>query len=96
MCDDALGRMGVARKPGRERLLPHLPEALDGAGDAPAGHFHYGAPPPELGLDLPPYDTIAPQAGMLALFPSILWHGTVPTRGGTRLNIAFDIVPAAG
>jgi len=62
---------------------------------APAGHFHYGAPPPELGLDLPPYATIAPQVGHLVLFPSTLWHGTKPTAGGERLNIAFDIVPSA-
>jgi len=69
--------------------------ALSDPGAAPAGHFHLGAPPPELGLDLPPYATIAPQAGHLVLFPSTLWHGTVPTAGGERLNIAFDIVPAA-
>ncbi|MBB3956686.1 putative 2OG-Fe(II) oxygenase [Novosphingobium sediminicola] len=61
---------------------------------APAGHFHYGAPPPELGLDLTPYATIAPQRGHLVLFPSTLWHGTVPTASGERLNIAFDVVPA--
>ncbi|NKJ01765.1 putative 2OG-Fe(II) oxygenase [Novosphingobium sp. SG707] len=60
---------------------------------APAGHFHYGAPPPELGLDLAPYATIAPRRGHLVLFPSTLWHGTVPTTSGERLNIAFDIVP---
>lgn len=63
-------------------------------GVAPAGHFHLGAPPAELGLDLAPYATIAPQAGRLVLFPSTLWHGTVPTAGGERLNIAFDVVPA--
>lgn len=61
---------------------------------APAGHFHYGAPPPELGLGLAPYATIAPRRGHLVLFPSTLWHGTVPTTSGERLNIAFDIVPA--
>ncbi|RVU07875.1 hypothetical protein EOE18_02020 [Novosphingobium umbonatum] len=65
-------------------------------GPAPAGHFHYGAPPAELGLDLPPYATINPRAGHLVLFPSTLWHGTYPTRAGQRLNIAFDIVPATG
>jgi len=66
------------------------------AGDAPAGHFHYGAPPAELGLDLAPYATMAPRAGMLVLFPSLMWHGTVPFAGGERLNIAFDVVPATG
>jgi len=67
----------------------------DDMGAAPAGHFHLGAPPPELGLDLPPYATIAPEAGHLVLFPSTLWHGTMPTQGGERLNIAFDIVTPA-
>lgn len=59
-----------------------------------AGHFHYGAPPPELGLTLAPYGTIAPAVGKLVLFPSTLWHGTVPFDAGERLNIAFDVVPA--
>jgi uncharacterized protein (TIGR02466 family) len=62
----------------------------------PSGHFHYGAPPTELGVDLQPYATIAPQRGHVVLFPSTLWHGTMPTQGGERLNIAFDIVPAQG
>ena len=60
-----------------------------------AGHFHFGAPPQELGLDLAPYGTIAPAAGQLVLFPSTLWHGTVPFDAGERLNIAFDVVPAS-
>jgi hypothetical protein len=30
------------------------------------------------------------------LFPSFLWHGTVPfRRGERRLTAAFDVVPAA-
>ncbi len=38
---------------------------------------------------------IRPEPGLLALFPSHLWHGTVPFSGtGTRLTIAFDLVPA--
>lgn len=65
-------------------------------GAAPAGHFHLGAPPEELGLALAPYATVAPRAGELVLFASTTWHGTVPTEGGERLNIAFDVVPAAG
>jgi len=64
-------------------------------GAAPAGHFHWGAPPPELGVDLPPRGVIAPQIGQLVLFPSYCWHGTVPIDGGERLNIAFDVVPGA-
>lgn len=37
---------------------------------------------------------IKPQPGMLALFPSYLWHGTEPFEGDApRLTIAFDVVP---
>jgi tetratricopeptide (TPR) repeat protein len=63
-------------------------------GPAPAGHFHWGAPPAELQVDLPPRGVIAPVAGQLVLFPSYVWHGTVPIDAGERLNIAFDVVPA--
>ena len=63
-------------------------------GEGTAGHFHWGAPPAELGLDLPPRGTIAPQPGMLVLFPSTKWLGTFPIAAGERLNIAFDIGPA--
>ncbi len=38
---------------------------------------------------------IKPAPGLLALFPSHMWHGTIPFSGdGTRLTIAFDILPA--
>jgi len=68
----------------------------DDPGPAPAGALHLGAPPAELGLDLAPYAVIPPRAGHMVVFPSILWHGTVPIAAGERLNIAFDVVPAAG
>ena len=70
-----------------------VPDVSD-MGDPPAGHLTLGAPPPELGLDLPPYGTFAPKAGTVAIFASTLWHATVPFTAGERLNIAFDIVPA--
>ncbi len=60
-----------------------------------AGCIQFGQPPLELGLDLPPRRVIRPQAGRLALFPSYIWHGTVPfTDEQSRLTIAFDLVPA--
>ncbi|CAN5337488.1 putative 2OG-Fe(II) oxygenase [soil metagenome] len=38
---------------------------------------------------------VRPVAGRLVLFPSYMWHGTVPFEGEeTRLSIAFDVVPA--
>ncbi len=37
---------------------------------------------------------VRPEAGMLVLFPSYFWHGTVPFSGEqTRLTVAFDVVP---
>jgi tetratricopeptide (TPR) repeat protein len=60
-------------------------------GPAPAGHIEFGTPPTELGLELPPYRHIEPRAGRLAIFPSTMWHGTVPFNDGERLVIAFDI-----
>lgn len=37
---------------------------------------------------------VRPEPGMLVLFPSYFWHGTVPFSGErTRLTVAFDAVP---
>ncbi len=58
---------------------------------SPAGHIAFGTPPVDLALDLPPYCTIKPQVGHLAVFPSTMWHSTVPFEDGERLVIAFDI-----
>lgn len=66
----------------------------DQMGPPPGGYLQLGAPPPELELGLAPIKTIVPEAGKLVLFPSTLWHGTVPIQSGERMNIAFDIVPA--
>jgi predicted 2-oxoglutarate/Fe(II)-dependent dioxygenase YbiX len=44
-----------------------------------------------LGLDLPPLRTILPRPGQLVLFPSTMWHGTIPFESGERLTIAFDV-----
>ena len=40
---------------------------------------------------------VKPEPGLLVLFPSYMWHGTIPFSGpdkATRLTIAFDVVPA--
>jgi tetratricopeptide (TPR) repeat protein len=43
---------------------------------------------------LPPEHLIKPEPGMLVLFPSYMWHGTVPfTSPGARLSVAFDLLP---
>ncbi len=43
---------------------------------------------------LPAEHFVKPSPGLLALFPSYMWHGTVPFSGDKpRLTFAFDVVP---
>lgn len=37
---------------------------------------------------------VQPKAGRLVLFPSYMWHGTIPFSEGERLTAPFDAVPA--
>jgi Flp pilus assembly protein TadD len=70
-----------------------LPNAL--ADESRAGWLKFGEPGPPTAPALPPEHFVKPQPGLLALFPSHLWHGTVPFGGDEpRLTIAFDVVPA--
>lgn len=40
---------------------------------------------------------VEPAPGRLVLFPSYVWHGTTPFKGaGSRISIAFDLIPALG
>ena len=44
---------------------------------------------------LPAQHAVRPEPGMLVLFPSYFWHGTVPFRSEqARMTVAFDAVPA--
>lgn len=74
-------------------LYVALPDAVQA--DGQQGWIQFGTPPDELGLDLPPRRVVQPQVGMLALFPSYTWHGTLPfAEDAERLTVAFDIAPA--
>ena len=43
---------------------------------------------------LSPEYSVRPAVGMLVLFPSYFWHGTVPFYSDqARLTVAFDAVP---
>ena len=57
------------------------------------GWLTLGEPQVELGLDLPPIRRIEPKPGQLVLFPSTMWHGTLPFAEGERLTVAFDAAP---
>ncbi len=64
------------------------------ARDPRAGWLKLGEPSrPPAGCG--PEKFIEPKLGMLVLFPSYFWHGTVPYEGSERLSAAFDVVPAA-
>ena len=74
-------------------LYVALPEEVrDGEGDA--GHLQFGVPPSELGIAISPRRVVKPEIGVLSLFPSYMWHGTVPFRSEhPRITVAFDLVP---
>ena len=55
------------------------------------GQLELGGSPAELGLDLAPLRLIEPKPGRLVIFPSTLWHGTLPFKSGERMTIAFDV-----
>lgn len=72
-----------------------LPEPADD-GDR-AGWLSLGNAEPSLGLDLDPVRLVEPKPGRLVLFPSTMWHGTLPFAQGERLTVAFDVArPPAG
>ncbi len=69
-----------------------VPSSVDA--ETHEGWLKFGEP----ALDLPecgPEKFIQPKPGRLVLFPSYMWHGTVPFTGkDTRLTLPFDVVPA--
>ena len=72
-----------------------LPPSVSDESGGQAGCIQFGQPTAELGLDLPPRRVIRPKPGYLAVFPSYMWHGTVPfSDSEPRMTIAFDMLPA--
>jgi tetratricopeptide (TPR) repeat protein len=58
------------------------------------GWLKFGEPTADFGSAFPPRLVVQPKPGRLVLFPSYLWHGTVPYRSPqNRTTIAFDVVP---
>ena len=61
--------------------------------DPLGGHLKFGEPPWDIGLAA--RRMVMPRPGRLVLFPSYLWHGTVPIHGPkSRTTISFDVLPA--
>ncbi len=79
----------------------HAPNWLSGVyypSDMPGiedeGAFAIGLLPEELGGG-GTARIVRPRAGRMILFPSFLWHGTLPFGGSEeRISLAFDMVPA--
>lgn len=62
--------------------------------EARQGWIKFGEPSFDLALQTPVRRAIQPAPGKLVLFPSYMWHGTVPFRdSASRTTIAFDVVP---
>jgi tetratricopeptide (TPR) repeat protein len=58
------------------------------------GCLAFGEPGIATQPTLPAQHVIRPAPGMLVLFPSYFWHGTVPfTSAQARLTVAFDVLP---
>jgi tetratricopeptide (TPR) repeat protein len=58
------------------------------------GWIKFGEPDLDVALVKPVRRTIQPVAGRLVLFPSYMWHGTMPFYAPTtRMTIAFDVLP---
>ena len=61
---------------------------------AKQGWLKFGEPAFDAALKQPVRRTIQPKPGRLVLFPSYMWHGTVPFHDkSARTTIAFDVVP---
>jgi tetratricopeptide (TPR) repeat protein len=70
-----------------------VPEAVKDE-TAKQGWIKFGEPALDVVLKHPIRRTIQPAAGRLVLFPSFMWHGTVPFHdNAARTTIAFDVVP---
>jgi tetratricopeptide (TPR) repeat protein len=62
--------------------------------DTRQGWIKFGEPELDVALNDPIRRAVQPVPGRLVLFPSYMWHGTIPFRDPSiRTTIAFDAVP---
>ena len=70
-----------------------VPREVEDRGER-SGWIKFGEPKFEV-PGAKPEKFVQPAAGKLVLFPSYMWHGTIPIHGDEpRMTIAFDVVPA--
>ncbi len=73
-----------------------LPDSMR-AGHTAEGILSFGAPGMLTTPPLPAELSVRPEVGLLVLFPSYFWHGTLPFHSDQpRLTVAFDAVPDTG
>ena len=73
-----------------------LPDSMR-AGRTAEGILSFGAPGMLTTPSLPAELSVRPEIGLLVLFPSYFWHGTLPFHSDQpRLTVAFDAVPDTG
>lgn len=77
--------------------LPPAITDVDANAHRQAGWIRFGIPDIEVtGWDFSPPRSERPHVGRLVLFPSFMWHGTVPfCDTQPRLTLAFDVMPLA-
>lgn len=72
-----------------------LPPSVASGDARHPGWIQFGEPPAHLDTGLGPRRVVQPKVGRLVVFPSYMWHGTVPFADETpRITIAFDALPA--
>ncbi len=71
-----------------------LPEVVKNT-DTHAGYFEYGCVPDDLCIETDaPRGFVRPEVGRLVIFPSYLYHQTIPHGSmDDRISIAFDLTP---
>lgn len=74
---------------------PKLPGVIDAGSEDLAGWIEFGRPPDTFHTTVAPaVRSLKPEEGLMILFPSYLYHRTVPFSGAEmRISIAFDVVP---
>lgn len=73
---------------------PYLPPQVRSESDT-EGAIEFGGAPEQFDLPTPPTLTlVTPEEGLMMLFPSFLFHRTLPFSGDDeRVSIAFDLIP---
>lgn len=73
-----------------------VPDIVDDVAAEQAGWIEFGQPSEEFHWTRsPPVRAVRPKPGLLVLFPSYIFHRTIPyDNNGTRISVAFDVLPA--